>query len=334
MSDDWIELKEGDIQYKVSMNNEKHKSALFVLCIFHVCFLSHTMTNISSPQIIDTRAGSDGKQPQYTDTVLIDFEGRQCDDKNAPIESYPVFQTGKQMVVTFTDLVLVKALEIALTHMQAGQTALVWSRSKYALGDTQARTCNNVVVPPSSNVVYKVTLLQVLMETGRINPYLPIQKALAQKNTANDLYQCEWPGQCERTLTLYTKAARDMDTLLHGTYFSTVESDHPQRKQVKDIMLDCLNNIVAVHMRNKQYDQAYEATQQVLRRDANNVKALFRAAKSRMMDRKCSLGEQDDALCAAENVIIYKDKEEVELKKLRVQWKKRKQTALSNRPTE
>jgi hypothetical protein len=276
----------------------------------------------------------DAKQAQWTDTVLVDFEGRQCDDRDAPYEAYPVFQTGKQMVVTFTDQMLVKALEIALTHMQAGQTAFVWSKSNYALGQTQARTFKDVVVPANTSVVYKVTLLQVLMDTGRINPYMPIQKALAQKTIANDLYQCEWPGQRDRLLTLYTKAARDMETLLHGTYFANVEPDHPQRKQVKDLMLDSLNNIVAVHMRGKRFPQAYEAAQQVLRRDAMNVKALFRAAKSRMMDSQCSLGEQNDALCSAEQVIVYKGKEEVELKKLRAQWKKRKQMVQESRPTE
>jgi tetratricopeptide (TPR) repeat protein len=253
---------------------------------------------------------------------------------DAPFEFYPVFQSGKQMVVTFTDQVLVKALEIALTRMKAGDTALVYSMPKYALGEAQARTYNTVVVPPNSSVIYKVTLLQIIMDTGRINPYLPIQKAITQKTIANDLYQCEWPEQCDRALTLYGKAARVMETLLHGIYLNNVEADHPQRKQVKELMLDSLNNIVAVHMRNKQYDQAYEAARQVLRRDPRNVKALFRAAKSRMMNRKCSLSEQDEALCAAENVIIYKDKEEVELKKLRAQWKKRKQITQDARPTE
>ncbi|GKY98836.1 hypothetical protein MPSEU_000839600 [Mayamaea pseudoterrestris] len=301
MSDDWIELKGEALQLRVIQN----------------------------------KPDSNENVAQWTDTVLVDYEGRQCDDRDAPFESYPVCQSGKQLVVTFTDQMLVKALEIAFIHLHAGQTALVYATPKFALGETQKRSYNDVVVPPNSNVIYKVTLHHILMNTGRINPYLPIQKAIAQKTIANDLYQCEWPGQRDRAMTLYEKAARDMETLLHGTYLTNVaEPDHPQRKQVKELMLDNLNNIVAVYLRSKQYEKAYEAAQLVLRRDASNAKALLRAAKACMMSRQCSRNDQDDALCAAEKAITYKDKEEVELKKLRMQWKLRKQMAFASVATE
>jgi hypothetical protein len=58
-----------------------------------------------------------------------------------------------------------------------------------------------------------------------------------------------------------------------------------------------------------------------------NSKALLRNAKSCMLDPAMSLEEKDAAFCKAKKVIVYKDKEEVELRKLRAQWNKKKVAA-------
>jgi hypothetical protein len=92
-------------------------------------------------------------------------------------------------------------------------------------------------------------------------------KPLTRKKIANDIYQHEWcpPPQrtpddssCEQSIImaraaqLYTKAAKEMETLLvqgGGIYFQQqVEQDHPQRKESQVIVLleDSLNNIVAL----------------------------------------------------------------------------------------
>ena len=115
-----------------------------------------------------------------------------------------------------------------------------------------------------------------------------------------------------------------MKTLLGGTYFASVEPDHPQRKQCQTLLVDNLNNVVVVYMRAKRWSKAREAAVTVLKEDSKNSKAVFRYAKSAMMDPELSLQEKDDALIKAENIIVYKDKEEPELKKLRLQWKKKK----------
>jgi hypothetical protein len=46
-----------------------------------------------------------------------------------------------------------------------------------------------------------------------------------------------------------------------------------------------------------------------------------------MLDSAMSLEEKDAVLCKAKKVIVYKDKEEVELQRLGAQWKKKKLAA-------
>ena len=229
---------------------------------------------------------------------------------------------------------------------------------------TTKEPVESYTLPPNSSVIYEVTVQQKVMDTSRLNPYFTIQKALTRKNIANDVFQNEWKVQPDtaiqkeqkstssqddvnenkdvasnnaaieadvsmamsRAIRLYQKAASDMETLLQGTYFQQVEEDHPQRHQARQVMLDCLNNIIAVHLRSEEYHKAKLAAVKVLEHDTKNLKALLRAAKAAMMDPASTMEEAEVALAAAEKEIVYKDvKEEKELKRLRQQFKKKQQ---------
>lgn len=188
-------------------------------------------------------------------------------------------------------------------------------------------------VPPKTNVMYEVTVTQKVMDTSRLNPYFTIQKALTKKKIANDIYQNEWckppetneDADCEhsmkRAVRLYIIAAKDMEVLLQGTYFQNVEKDHPQRRESRQILLDSLNNIVAVHLRQKEYQNAKSAAVDVLKIDPNNIKALLRAAKAALMDPASTFEEASAAIEAAESAIAAcsskKSMNEKELKRLK-----------------
>ena len=186
-----------------------------------------------------------------------------------------------------------------------------------------SKTSESYTLPPYSNVMFEVIVQQKVMDTSRLNPYFTIQKALTRKNIGNDIYQNEWKPKPQtktssvslekegsgegtdiettsdggdeqldeadvtmamaRATRLYQKAAKDMETLLQGTYFKQVEEDHPQRHQARQVMLDCLNNIVALNLRSEEWHAAKQAAVQVLQHDAKNLKALLRAAKAAMM---------------------------------------------------
>ena len=186
--------------------------------------------------------------------------------------------------------------------------------------------------------MFEVTVSQIIVDTSRLNPYFTIQKAVSRKTIANDIYTHEWcpppagerDPSCDaamaRALRLYKKAAQEMETLLGGTYFNQVEENHPQRIQASQIMLDSLNNIVAVYLRQKQYHEAKQSAVEVLKQDPKNIKALLRAAKSSLLDPASTMEEVKAALSAADDEITYKHpQEEKELKRIKAQYKRKQQ---------
>jgi len=92
------------------------------------------------------------------------------------------------------------------------------------------------------------------------------------------------------------------------------------REEAKDILIDCLNNISAVHLRAKSYTKAKDAAAQVIQYDGNNKKALCRAAKAAMLDPAVTFEESDMALQCAEEI----DKDGEEVKALRMELDRRK----------
>jgi len=285
---------------------------------------------------------SDKIEPQ--EAVLVTFEGRIADDRSA--RNGPLFQRAKSWLIVVGDSNVVPALEMGIRHMKVGQTALIWSHSKFALGNgtrnviAEFASSNGLgVVPPKSNVMYKVTVTQKVMDTSRLNPYFTIQKALTKKNIANDIYQNEWckppetneDADCEhsmkRAIRLYTKAAKEMETLLQGNYFHHVEKDHPQEHESRQILLDALNNIVAVHLRQKEYHEAKISAVEVLKIDPNNTKALLRAAKAALMDPASTMEEAAATIEAAKSAITTSGKNEAmnekEMKRLKIKLKEK-----------
>jgi FKBP-type peptidyl-prolyl cis-trans isomerase len=302
--------------------------------------VSHFSTTPPTIPKIISKNSPDGKEPETIepqDAVLVNIEGWMADSKedNEDNKETKVFQRSKSWLVVVGDGDVLPAIEMGIRFMETGQTALVWSHSKYAMGPG-TRSIEGVVVPPYTNVMYKIQLLQKVMDTSRLNPYFTIQKALTKKKIANDVYQFEWcppPASkddptCEqamaRAIRLYTKAAKEMETLLQGNYFANVEEDHPQRTESQQLLLDALNNIVAVYLKQKEYHKAKLAAVNVLQVDPHNLKALLRAAKASLLDPASTLEEAKAALKAAEDDITYKNPdEEQQLQRLKALFKKK-----------
>jgi tetratricopeptide (TPR) repeat protein len=225
-------------------------------------------------------------------------------------------------------------------NMKDGQTAYIYCHSDFALGKG-TRKFEDCEIAPNTNVIYKATVLQIVQDTSRLNPYFSIQKAMTRKKIANDLYQHELlnltPAEAaddknmnsearERALKLYRQAGRDMKDLLDGTYFAQVEQEHPQRKECRQLMIDSYNNVTVIYMHAKQYTKALDAAEVAMKRDPKNLKAMVRLAKLQVQlaSSEKKLKEAAEAIKVAENAICYKDKaEEAELQKIRAQYKKR-----------
>jgi hypothetical protein len=257
---------------------------------------------------------------------LINFVARQADHKDH--EDGPIIQQAKGWLIIVGEGDVAPALEMGIRFLETGQTGQIWSHSKYALGPG-SRTHENYTLPPNSSVMYEVTVTQIVVDTSRLNPYFPIQKALTKKNIANDIYQYEWVVGADTTMAmqravrLYQKAAKDLETLLNGVYFQQVEQDHAQKLQARQIMLDALNNTTAVFLRQEEYHKAKQAAVEVLTHDPKNLKALLRASKAALLDPASTLEEAEAAMKAAEAEVTYKNpNEEKEVKRLKVQFQK------------
>jgi len=109
-----------------------------------------------------------------------------------------------------------------------------------------------------------------------------------------------------------------MDTSRLNPYFTIQKA-----LTMKKIANDVYNNIIAVHLRAKHWNQARQAASVFLQEiDSKNPKAWLRRTKAYVMDPQLSNDEKEDALAKAEQRIVYKDPEEVELKLLRTKFQK------------
>mmetsp|Transcript_17383 Transcript_17383/g.24421 ORF Transcript_17383/g.24421 Transcript_17383/m.24421 type:complete len:499 (+) Transcript_17383:116-1612(+) len=250
------------------------------------------------------------------------------------------------------------AIEMAIRFMSIGQHSIVESHSKFAHGpsvrkhhskhqDKQTSTTTHEL-PPYSYVIYQVHTKGVVKSNNPQfkTPEFQIQLAKSCKTMGNDIYQNEWTGgdDCSKsqTIRLYQKGADTMTNLLQQqqsfpeqeqkalvendtannnvvTTAAAAASSTTTQQEAKDVLIDCLNNIAAVHLRAKDYKKAKEAATQVLLHDVQNIKGLCRAARACMLDPSSTYEESDLAIQAAEQV----NAQHSDVIKLSIELKKR-----------
>lgn len=178
--------------------------------------------------------------------------------------------------------------------MSMGETAWVWSHSKFAHGPGQ-RKHGDYELPPCSNVLYKITVRAILKPSN--TPVDEIAVALSKKNIGNDIFANEWnPYGISRAKQQYKRAGELMEHLLQT---GVLNENASLQSKAREIVLDCFNNLSAVHLRNKEYKLSKEAAVKVLERDPENFKALIRAAKAALLDPASEFAEVEAALKAA-----------------------------------
>jgi hypothetical protein len=271
---------------------------------------------------------SQTREVQHTDAVRILIQGRQAptlQDKDGVIfQDIPTIDSADEpnngIIVVIGDQTVVPAIELGVKFMTQGQTAKIWSHSKYALGlleHTYTLPDNTQgTLPPESNVMYTVTLLEVIPNDD-ITSELRYEIAVQQKSMGNLVYQHEWTNgmALSRVKYLYKKCATEMERLWfqlsqelsdmpEETSFETRDKMLVLMYNVHALRLDALNNVVAAYLRAQDYSGAKAAAIHVIQVDAQNAKALLRAAKAALYDPASSYEEVHAALEAAERVII------------------------------
>mmetsp|Transcript_16251 Transcript_16251/g.21549 ORF Transcript_16251/g.21549 Transcript_16251/m.21549 type:complete len:443 (-) Transcript_16251:1711-3039(-) len=283
-----------------------------------------------------------GKMAEMGDFLSIEvsgyvLEGDYKDDKDAAVrgatEGGKKFLDKQRISLTIGDSDVAPALEMGAKFLCEGGKAHVLSHSKFAYGATgRLGTESLVSVKALQNVLYDIAVISVLSSSSDqfTTKESQIERAAAKKMLANDCYANEWDGMGKsRALRLYAKAADMMSSLL-AEFPNPIPADlHDTRFKATSLVIDCLNNVGAVHLRSRDYGKAKQACARVIELDRQNIKALCRAAHAAMRDPASTYEESDLAISAAEEVLEKlspKDhpKPFIEVRRLRHDLTKRK----------
>jgi len=267
-----------------------------------------------------------------------------------PTPSLPdPFLTAQRWVVVLGDGDVIPGLEMAIRYLPLGASALVRCHSKYAYGSSGRRfgggdDGTEYAVPPDTETIYRLTIHSILpVKELATNKPFQIACAIQKKLIGNDCYKHEWEklpdagGQGKhKALKAYNGGKDLMIGLIQGIDRDGLQcvdngevpdcDDSPSncvsqsvlteiRKEAVEVLVDCLNNTAAVHLRAKSYSKAKDAAAQAIQYDRNNIKALCRAAKAAMLDPAASFKESEMAITCAEEV----EKENRDVKALRAQ---------------
>ena len=279
----------------------------------------------------------DAIQLDFTGRRLLSFDGAEgcCSENESP------FVEKRGCLIALGDGDVIPGLEMAARFLSCGQRAIVKCRSKYAYGaggrraaaaaaDTASNSATVATkdLPPNSDVVLDVCVRTIIPSSQLLEvDDLKIQLASSKKQLGNECYQYEWDDHGMgkgRALKLYGKARDSMMDLLGDIETRQEKDDAAEladaKQRAASILIDCLNNISAVHLKAKAYGKAKESAATVLQYDPNNIKALCRAARAAIFDPNGTFEECEMAIAAAEEI----DGENADVKRLRVELDRRK----------
>jgi len=288
-----------------------------------------TGTEDASPEAKD--------QAEVGDGVIIDFTGHQLpsfDGDGTTTKGLPFIEK-QGCLIALGDGDVVPGLEMATRFLRSGDKAIVKCRSKYAYGaggrraDSSSKS-NLKDLPPNSDVVFTVCIREIIPTRQLLqSDDIKLQLASSKKQIGNEIYQYEWDkhglGKA-RALKLYGKARDSMIELIgeienrNDGDSASSDTNNTTKQSAIVILVDCSNNISAVHLKAKSYGLAKDSAATVLQYDPNNIKALCRAARAAIFDPAGTFEECEAAVACAEEI----DAENADVKRLRVDLDRRK----------
>lgn len=243
----------------------------------------------------------------------------------------PIFQVASRWTIVIGDRDVVNAVEMGVRFM-THQTARVYSHAKFALGpgtrtwgSSDGSGGGECTVPPNANVLYDITIDDIVTT---VDDRTLLEVARTRKMIGNDIFRHEHVAQHEfakqRALHQYKKAIAVLESLLQSK--TATEADPGTdafRAEVWQCLLDCRNNIAAVHLSCQDYHAAKLACIETLQLDPANGTALVRAAKACLYDPSSSFVEASAALRSAQDVLRDDDTDVALLQSLRRQLHQR-----------
>ena len=292
---------------------------------------------------------------EHGDAIVISYKGYSLEEEeyNDPslfflqeknrTKKVPFVDCQNQIII-LGDGDITPGLELGCRFLKRNQSAWIRCHSKYGYSASTRRATTNTTknVTPFTSLAYHVYIQMIIPASDTLfsSPDFQIIISHSKKQIGNDVYVNEWDDENGnnggsgrlKSLKLYGNGADRMINLLkeirdkkENNINDEKQNDDDGDKKVEakalPVLLDCLNNISAVHYKSKDYGLAKEAATAVLQWDVTNQKALCRAAKSALLDPAGSFEESEMAILAAEK--LYPNESQVQsLRKFLIQKKK------------
>ncbi|MBA0720740.1 hypothetical protein Golax_008345, partial [Gossypium laxum] len=178
---------------------------------------------------------------------------------------------------------VIPGLDRAAATMKKGEQALLTVSPEYGFGSVVAER-DLAVVPPSSNLVYEVEMLDFVKEKApwELNNQEKIEAAGKKKEEGNILFK---DGNYQRAGKKYDKA---VDYVSEDGLFQDDE-----QKQIKALRISCWLNGAACSLKLSDFWGAIQLCSKVLDFESHNVKALYRRAQAYMKTSDLISAEMD-----------------------------------------
>lgn len=212
-----------------------------------------------------------GASPDLGSLVLVNWDGVVIQADGA---SGYAFAKRSRVTSRIGDGEDIPGLELTLRHMREGQQCLIRCESRFAYGPDGCPSTRpgDKDVPPNTDVEILVELLEVLSKTQLSD--MTLDEKLAEGNRKKVV------GNDQFARTAYKQALRSYTAacnIIAEVVLPDKESEMFQK--VRQLRLDCGNNMATACVRLGEFEKAKEATVDVLRLDPDNMKALFRAGQ-------------------------------------------------------
>ena len=289
-----------------------------------------------------------GRMPEMHDAVFIDVVGQRIASSSGEgpgdyiLDDSGPFLRADGWLIALGEGDVCNGIEMATRFLSEGDVGTVRCHLKYAYGSSGRRAgkvcleetgCTDL--PPNSEVLFIVAVRSIVpSESERYDSgAFRVERARAKKDLGNEVYVHEWEGEDggvarSRALRLYGKGSSTMADLVNEVRERRQDiRNKPQddldailEVEAISILVDCLNNLSAVHLRSKSYGLAKEAAASVIEHDRSNLKALIRASRAAMLDPAGTYEESEAAVVAAEEI----DKGNKEVRRLRAELTRKK----------
>lgn len=201
-------------------------------------------------------------RPRHGDIVTVSYSAYLEDGKEVDKHEQDVFTLGDGDVI--------QALDLCIALMELHEVCKVVTEAQYAYG-AKGREPD---IPPNAKLTYTVELVSV--EEAPDYSMWPVHKRIEEgnkkKERGNELYS---RGEYSFAINSYTKALSVLDDGNEMTHSGSAED----LQLLLDTRMICFNNLAAAQIKVEAWDAAIQSCDEVLKKQSENVKALFRKGK-------------------------------------------------------